>query len=279
MQMTSDSFIQVLSQFYTDFGRHDMLWRQAEPDGSFDAYKILVSELMLQQTGVARVTPKYCAFLDSFPTVQELAKAPLGDVLKLWSGLGYNRRAKYLWQAAQMIASEYNGMFPRTSAELLRLPGVGPSSAGAIMAYAFNQPVVYVETNIRTVIIHHFFRGGTGVSDASILGVLEDVLHASASGEGALPPREFYWAMMDYGAFLKQTVGNLNHASTSYAKQSSFHGSRRQLRGQVIRMLTVRPYSTSELVQSLPDARLMSVLADLTAEALIQRGGDVLQLA
>lgn len=273
-KLAIDDFQRMLAQFYLDYGRHDMLWRQPEPDGSFDAYKILVSELMLQQTQVSRVTPKYIDFLGRFPNIQSLAAASLGKVLQLWSGLGYNRRAKFLWQAAQTIGSEFSGVFPQDYTELTKLPGVGPNTAGAILAYAYNQPVVYVETNIRTVIIHHFFQDETAVSDNAIREIIQQMLEPL----GVMSPREFYWALMDYGAHLKATVGNLNHASTSYSRQSAFAGSKRQLRGQAIRLLAESPLAESELVELLADDRAAAVLADLLKEGMMRRDGKNLSL-
>ena len=123
----------LVQAYYRQHGRHDLPWRQTAND-FFDPYEIMVSELMLQQTQVARVIPKYPSFLTAFPTVSRLAAAPLGAVLTAWSGLGYNRRAKYLQQAAQAIAGR--GTFPATGAELQRLPGVGVNTAAAIRAYA-----------------------------------------------------------------------------------------------------------------------------------------------
>ncbi|HEX8227441.1 MAG TPA: hypothetical protein VF572_06250 [Candidatus Saccharimonadales bacterium] len=272
MRQHIDNFLETLQRFYEEQGRHDMSWRQPQPDGSFDPYKILVSELMLQQTQVSRVEPKYAAFLRAFPTAGALAGAPLGDVLVLWSGLGYNRRAKFLWQAARYVTQVCGGDFPRTLAGLQRLPGVGPNTAGAIMAYAFNEPVIYVETNIRTVIIHHFFADADSVTDAQI----RDVLAAVVTGLG---PREFYWAMMDYGAFLKKSVGNPNKLSASYTRQSAFHGSRRQLRGMVLRLLAERPHMGAELLRALDDERAEGVLADLLKEEMILSDGGWYRLS
>jgi len=269
------SFLEILELYYRAHGRSDMLWRQPESDGTHEPYKILVSELMLQQTQVARVTPKFSAFIDIFPDVAALAKAQLGDVLKLWSGLGYNRRAKFLWQSARYIVDNYSGTFPSTQKELLRLPGVGPNTAGAILAYTYDHPTIYIETNIRTVIIHHFFQDRTGIADADIREVMEKILGQLDD----LTPREFYWALMDYGSHLKSTVGNLNKASKSYAKQSAFAGSRRQLRGQIIRLLSVGSYSFAELLIVLDDDRAESVLIDLESDQLIRRDNNILMLA
>ena len=249
--------------YYAAHGRHDLPWRQIA-----DPYAILVSELMLQQTQVARVIPKYGQFLELFPAVHDLAAADLADVLRAWQGLGYNRRAKYLWQAAGKLVHDYDGIFPQDITELVKLPGVGKNTAGAVTAYAYNQPVVFIETNVRTVVIHHFFHDQTDISDADIAGVLPDALAATS-----LSPREFYWALMDYGTHLKAIIGNLNKLSKNYTKQSTFHGSRRQVRGAVLRLLTEEPKTRNMLRNELPDERLESVLGDLAAEGLVQFDG------
>lgn len=268
------AFHRILTEYYYEHGRHDMLWRQPDDQGRFDPYRILVSEIMLQQTQADRVANKYTEFLSAFPDIGSLAEAPLGEVLKLWNGLGYNRRAKYLWQAARMIREKYGGKFPDTAENLRRLPGVGPNTAGAIMAYAYDQPTVYVETNIRTVIIRHYFHDKSGVSDKEIAAVLSALM-----AEGVLGPREFYWAMMDYGTHLKSTVGNLNRASKSYKRQSKFQGSKRQIRGAVIRLLASSAHSADDLQAKIADERLQGVLSDLVREGLIIDSGGRLELA
>lgn len=280
------SFHRALTDYYYQSGRHDMPWRRPDKQGNFDPYKILVSEMMLQQTQVDRVVPKYQEFLEQFPDAQTLADAKLAAVLRAWSGLGYNRRAKYLWGAARQIVDTYDGVFPMSPEELKRLPGIGQNTAGAIMAYAFNRPVEYVETNVRTVIIHHFFHDKQNVEDKQIRKVLELLLpgeggrddHARMQG-AQLSPREFYWAMMDYGTYLKKTVGNLNRASKSYKKQSAFHGSLRQIRGAVIRLLTAAPLTRQELEQHIADERLEQVLVSLRTEGLITEKAGSYQLS
>lgn len=264
MDAETTKFNEILWAHYAAHGRHDLPWRQPEADGTFDPYKVLVSELMLQQTQAARVVPKFHEFLMKFPTSKSLAGAPLGEVLKLWSGLGYNRRAKFLWQAAQMVEQDYESVFPSTLQPLVQLPGVGKNTAGAILAYAFNEPVVFIETNVRTVYIHHFFHDQTNIPDALIAKKLTATLDHEH-------PREFYWALMDYGSYLKQTVGNLSRHSKSYAKQSTFAGSRRQVRGQVLRVLASSSQTDQELAALINDERLPSVLADLQQEGLIRR--------
>jgi A/G-specific adenine glycosylase len=263
--MNKQQFQQTVRQFYQEHGRHDLPWRLPEKGGSFDPYKILVSEIMLQQTQVQRVIPKYRSFLEAFPTPEVLAAAPLGVVLQLWSGLGYNRRAKYLMGAAQMIVHDFDGVFPQEQKRLVTLPGVGVNTAGAILAYAYNLPVVFVETNIRTVYIHHFFADQTGIDDKAIAGVVDETMDRGGV-------REWYWALMDYGSYLKQSVGKVNQLSKTYVKQSAFIGSKRQLRGAVIRELLSKPRTLQELARVLSDDRLSEVLAALVIEGMVREG-------
>ncbi len=265
------AFQETLWNFYAANER-DLLWRQPEPDGNFDPYKILVSEIMLQQTQVVRVTPKYQEFLLKFPTVSVLATSSLSDVLEVWQGLGYSRRARFLREAAWMIEDEFAGEFPGTIQELVKLPGVGVNTAGAIMNYAYNQPTVFVETNVRTVYIHHFFADRTDVHDRELLPLIEATMNREN-------PREFYWALMDYGTYLKQTVGNLNRASKHYAKQSTFEGSARQVRGEVLRQLQSGPQSLPVLQQAIVDDRLQSVLDGLQRDQMIVRTDDLYHIA
>ncbi len=166
------AFQDTVRDYYLSHGRHELPWRLPETDGSFDPYEIMVSELMLQQTQVNRVIPKYLAFIDAFPTASALADASLGDVLVAWQGLGYNRRAKFLWQAAQQIVNEWHGVWPQEAARLTALPGVGINTAGAIAAYAFNQPVIFIETNVRSVYFHHFFNDQSDVADKDLLEII-----------------------------------------------------------------------------------------------------------
>lgn len=140
----------ALLDWYAEHAR-DMPWRDTD-----DPYRILVSEVMLQQTQVSRVVPKYEAFLERFPTVGALADAPLSDVLKLWSGLGYNRRAKYLKQAAEKIVNEFDGEFPRDPEDLQELPGVGPYTANAVASFAFNNGGPVFDTNVRRVLYRFY---------------------------------------------------------------------------------------------------------------------------
>lgn len=250
-------FQETVWEYFQACGRQ-LPWREPEPDGSFDAYKILVSEIMLQQTQANRVVPKFQEFLQLFPTIQALASASLAQVLTAWSGLGYNRRAKYLHQTAQILSR----VAPWKYEDLLACPGIGTNTAAAILTYAQNQPVVFIETNIRTVFIHHFFTDETAVPDSAIQELVEKTLDREH-------PREWYWALMDYGTYLKSAVGNRSQASKTYAKQSTFQGSRRQIRGHVIRLLATGKHTQTELAALIPDQRLTTVLNNLLQEGLI----------
>jgi A/G-specific adenine glycosylase len=268
-------------RYYDAHGRHDLYWRLPDANGEFDPYKIMVSELMLQQTQVNRVLTKYTEFLERFPTVQALAVATLGNVLIAWQGLGYNRRAKFLWQAAQMVVNDLGGKFPHDQKELTKLPGVGMNTAGAIMAYAYDQPVGFIETNIRTVYIHHFFHNQTDVPDKAIEELVQLTLPDNEQGNGsdAAGARQWYWALMDYGTYIKQTHGNKSRASKSYTKQSPFEGSKRKVRGAVLRHLSLKSQSLEGLAELEVDPRLTEVLADLEREGMVREEAGRYSLA
>ncbi len=221
-------FRRSILDFYERQGR-DFPWRH-----TVNPYEILVSEIMLQQTQTERVLPKYLAWLERFPDVQALAAAPLADVLALWSGLGYNRRARFLQQACRLISERIakGGSFPDTPEELDALPGIGPYTARAVCTFAFNKPEVFIETNIRSVYIFFFFADAAGleVKDSDLLVLIEQTLYREN-------PRLWYYALMDYGAALKKKVENPSRKSRHYTKQSRFEGSLRQARGAIIRQL------------------------------------------
>lgn len=245
----------------------DLPWRH-----EITPYRVLVSELMLQQTQVDRVVPKFEAFMQQFPSVEVLASAPLADVLVLWQGLGYNRRAKYLHEAAKQIVEL--GVFPDTLDELTKLPGVGKNTAGAIVAYAFNQPVYYIETNIRTVYLHHFFADRADVSDVEILAKLQ-----TTSPFETVSSREWYSALMDYGTALKKHGFGANAKSKHYKKQSKFEGSMRRTRGAVLRELMPGSMSRTALWELLfHDNNLDIALQQLEREGFIEQSDAVYKL-
>lgn len=264
--MKSEEFIELLQEKGHELWR-DMPWRR-----DTRPYYVLVSELMLQQTQVDRVIPKFEAFVARFPDEQALASASLADVLKLWNGLGYNRRAKYLHEAAKKIVAEHGGAFPRTREELLGLPGVGPGTAGAILAYAFNQPAVFIETNVRTVYFHHFFPEDDKISDTQLAETVENTIDRER-------PREFYWALMDYGTWLKKQGAGKVAQSKHYKKQSALKGSVREVRGQIVRVLTGDDLALAPLREVVgADDRFEPALAGLLRDGLVQETSGKLHL-
>ena len=235
-------------------------------------YYVLVSELMLQQTQVDRVVPKFHAFITAFPDEKVLASASLAEVLKLWNGLGYNRRAKFLHEAAKKIVTDFDGKFPQTKDDLLSLPGVGINTAGAILVYAFNQPVPFIETNVRTVFFHHFFEDRDDITDMEIMTLLKRAVDKEH-------PREFYWALMDYGAYLKKQGAGKIARSKHYKKQSALKGSAREVRGQIIRLLAGGDETVEALKTKLvADGRFEPALGGLLKDGLVQQNESTLHL-
>lgn len=264
--MSSTRFRRIVWSFYKKHGRHDLPWRKTR-----DPYKILVSEVMLQQTQVERVIPYYKKFIKRYPTPQKLAAAPLSSVLGIWQGLGYNRRAKMLWQAAREIN---RGRFPKHAERLEQLPGIGPYTARAVMTFSYNQDAVFIETNIRTAVMHHYFPKKKKVSDAQILKVLKAVLPNGRA-------REWYSALMDYGAYLKKSGVKINAKSKHYTKQSKFAGSNREARGAILRELAKGPHTQIRATNLLGAQRvnqMHTALKALLAEHLIEKRGNLYRL-
>jgi len=254
------------------FSRHrrSMPWRTTS-----DPYRIFVSEVMLQQTQVSRVIPKFDDFINRFPDFPSLADAPLQAVLQQWQGLGYNRRARYLKQAAQQAVEQgwhQVGSFPTDPHVLASLPGIGVNTAAAIIVYSSNLPLVFIETNIRSVFLHHFFADKVDISDRELFEYIDQTLDRSR-------PREWYWALMDYGSFLKSRHTNPGRRSRHYVKQSPFVGSNRQLRGEIIRRLNSGPKRLTELEQLIADERLQAVIIGLEKDGLVERHGDLIGIA
>ena len=271
-------------QVLAHYARHarGFPWRETR-----DPWAILVSEVMLQQTQTDRVLPKYLEWMARFPDPASLASAPLQEALALWSGLGYNRRALALVRAAAQIARR--GSFPSEEESLLELPGVGPYTARAVLAFAFARPVALIETNIRSAFLHHFFPDGDRVPDSRLVPYVE----ACASAEAA-DPRRWNYALMDYGAFVKREYGNPGRRSAHYAKQSPFADSNRRIRGAILRALAAAGKADGEasgaaergpaylarerLARELPFAqeRVEAALRELEAEGFVEiRGGEV----
>lgn len=256
----------ILHQFtlhfisFYHFYRRELPWRTTT-----DPYRILVSEMMLQQTQVDRVIPKYLHFVSVFPDISTLAASSQKDVLSAWQGLGYNRRALALHTIAHRVMDTCCGTLPSTVEELAEFPGIGKATASAIVVYAHNVPLVFIETNIRRVFIHFFFRDTQNIPDTRI----EPLVAATLWKEN---PRDWYNSLMDYGSLLKNRVPNPNVRSSVYQKQSPFQGSDRQLRGQILKVLLTGAEMTGEaLAKELkadPD-RLGRILAAMHHEGLI----------
>lgn len=254
--MDTREFQEVVWRYWREHGRQGLPWRE-DPN----AYNVVVSELMLQQTQVERVVSKFLEFTKQFPDFPALANAPLSDMLIAWQGLGYNRRAKYLHELAKVV--DQLGDLPDTIEELVKLPGIGKNTAGAIVAYAFDQPVVYIETNIRTVYLHHFFADQFDIDDKELLPIIERTLDRAE-------PRVWYGALMDYGTFLKRQGFGRNNASKHYKKQSKFEGSVRQMRGAILRALTTGALSADKLQEAVnADERFAPALDQLQKDKLV----------
>ncbi len=219
-----EAFKTEVVRYYSAHAR-DLPWRHTR-----DPYAIVVSEVMLQQTQVARVAPKYAGFLAAFPDLQTLAESGVAEVLAVWQGLGYNRRALALHRLATIVLRDHEAEIPSTVAGLRRLPGIGPATAAAICVYAYEQAVPFIETNVRAAFIHHFFQESSGVSDAELLPLVELTLDTER-------PRDWYYALMDYGAWIKKTEANPSRRSKHHSSQAPFAGSRRQARAAVLRSL------------------------------------------
>lgn len=275
------SFQKKVYTHYTVHGR-EFPWRKTT-----NAYHIWLSEMMLQQTQTDRVIEYYKKFLREYLSVKELAAASLSDIIKLWQGLGYNRRAKFLHHTAIEVVTGYNGKFPRTIEKLESLPGIGHYTARAIMAFAYNEPVVFIETNIRSVFIHEFFsvesslqlssriksrtgsyKGERVIDDKTLLPLIEQTLDAKN-------PREWYQALMDYGAHIKKQYPNPNRRSKQHVVQSRFKGSNREVRGGVLRALSEKPMTELQLVSELDfdKKRILISIEQLYKEDMISKKG------
>lgn len=255
-------------------------WRETT-----NPYKIWLSEVMLQQTQTSRVVEKYKEFVKAFPKVSDLANAPLSKVLAMWQGLGYSRRAKNMKRAAAVVATTYKGKFPLDPEKLDEFPGVGPYTARAIYTFATDNPEVFIETNIRSVFIHFFFsdtpssagsrhfplkrgRKNTLISDQEILLKIREMLPKKHF-------RNWYYALMDYGVYLKKThARTLNTKSKHYKKQSKFEGSGRQVRSGILKAVvsSEKGVSVAELTKQLPYeiSKIKEKIGELLAENFIE---------
>jgi A/G-specific adenine glycosylase len=265
--MKIGAFRDMVLSHYRQAGRQ-FPWRGTDPWG------VMVSEFMLQQTQTDRVIRYWEKWMRRWPVPQALAAASMEDALKNWSGLGYNRRCFYLKNSAAIIAEEHNGRVPDTPDVLRLLPGVGPYIAGAVACFAYNYPSVFIETNIRSTIIHCFFPDRDNVKDAEIVPILEKALYRK-------DPRTWHYALMDYGASLKKLTKNPNRRSAHYVRQSPFIGSFRQARGKVIRTLADMGSSNAEEIRlacGINEEKLYRVLERLEKESLVAEEGGIYKI-
>lgn len=267
-------FRTLIQTFYKQFGR-SFTWRQTT-----DPYHILVSEIMLQQTQTDRVKSKFEQFISTFPTFAHLAHAPLGDVIACWQGLGYNRRALALHRTALRVVQQHGGSLPDSPDILVDFDGIGQATAASICAFAFNQPTLFIETNIRTVYIYTYFsrqilQDGKKIKDSELIPLLEVTLDYDN-------PRIWYYALMDYGVALKKAFINPSRNSAHHTKQSPFEGSERQIRGMILKVLTEYKLITVDMLYSMIDRqpeRIQRNLENLCREGFVKRENNFLSLA
>ncbi len=273
--MTIPKFQKTILTWYKE-NRRDLPWRRTK-----NPYRIMVSEIMLQQTQVSRVLPKYKEFLTAFPSVEALANSKDSDLLTIWSGLGYWRRARFLKEACKEIIKNHKGKFPKDIPTLLTLPGIGPYTAGAISCFAFGNTSAFIDTNIRRVYLHFFFADKEEVKDSDIIPIAKQAVLQD-------DPREWHWALFDYGALVLKDK-KINRKSRHYAKQSKFTGSFRSYRAQVLRLLLAaekKRVKISEVEDFLEDILRKDerdfspteILASLEQDKLITRTKDIVAL-
>lgn len=252
MDDTLSQFRQKVRSYGSQHYR-DLAWRN-----TYDPYAIWISEVMLQQTQVCRVDGRWQRWLVRFPCVEALACASVAEVLEEWQGLGYNRRALHLKHAAEQIVTR--GTFPQTTKELVKLPSIGPATAAGIRAFAFNLPGVYLETNVRTVFLHEFFPDAQQVPDSELIPYIEKTCPQNADDPQDCP-KTWYYALLDYGAYLKQVLPNPSRRSKTHTKQKKFEGSHRQKRAEVVRILLAaqgEALNFDEIAQQLNEQELLA---------------------
>lgn len=264
--------------------RRDLPWRKTQ-----NPYHIHVSEVMLQQTQVSRVLPKYVEFLDIFPTVQSLSAASTGDVIIAWKGMGYNRRALYLKRTAEIVVSSYDGMYPQKEQKLLNLPGLGKYTARAILVFAYNQQLAFVDTNIRQIIEHYFFSGAKQ-HPRDIQAMADQLLPKGKAWD-------WHQALMDYGALeLSKNIKKSDFRNTvipdmirnpirkSTQSKLPFQDTNRFIRGRIMDTIRVEYLKKEELINriedtySKPKERIIYNLNNLIKEGLLEQEDNFIRL-
>jgi A/G-specific adenine glycosylase len=260
------SFQAIIRDYYQEHGRV-FPWRETT-----DPYHILVSEFMLQQTQTSRVVEKYIEFITAFPDVFQLAHSSFREILRVWQGLGYNRRALALHKTAGEISDRFNGQMPDDPVLLRQLPGVGEYTASAMMAIAFNKPAIVIDTNVRSVYLYFFFRETETVVNNDIVPFVEATLDRDS-------PREWYYALFDYGSMLKRENKDLEAGKRR--KQSTFRGSDREVRSNILRLLLdIEKMTEDQLLTSLPsdNERVRRLVTQLHEEGLIDSSHGVIRI-
>lgn len=241
--------------------RRDLPWRDTD-----DPYNILISEVMLQQTQVRRVIPKYDEFLYFFPDVYALAHASPARILKAWKGMGYNRRALYLKKTAEVIIGKYHGEFPKSESDLVKLPGLGKYTARAIMVFAFRKNIAMVDTNIRKIITHFFFKD-LPQKEKDVQSVADALMPKGKSWE-------WHQALMDYGAQMRQPRAK---SRGGRKKAVPFKDSNRFYRGKIIDLLRIQSWQEKRLVDHVmgtyykPRLDVAEIISGLVKDGLIER--------
>jgi A/G-specific adenine glycosylase len=261
-------FKKIIWEYFDEHGR-TFSWRQTN-----NPYHIVISEVMLQQTQTFRVAPKFEAFIAAFPNFKVLAAAPFSEILRYWKGLGYNRRALNLQKLAQEVVQKFDGIVPNNPEIVDSFPGIGPATAASICAFAYNNPTVFIETNIRAVYIHFFFHEKNKVHDNEIRPLVEITLDKEN-------PRLWYYALMDYGVMLKKLYKNPSRKSAHHVNQSKFEGSDRQIRGMILQALLDTPVlSLSAIFEHInrETARVEVILYELCKEKLIEQNNNCFSL-
>ena len=268
-QKVINTFQKIIYSYFKQYGRDFPFRKEISP------YNVVVSEMMLQQTQTSRVVEKFQQFIQKFPDFQSLANAPLNDVLKVWQGLGYNRRAVALKTISEKVVKEFEGILPADVEILKSFPQIGHNTASSIVAFAFNIPTYFIEVNIRRVYIYFFFPGKTSIDDGNIMPIVRRTLDSSNV-------RKWYYALMDYGVMLKKTHPELNKRSVHYRKQSKFKGSNREIRGKILKLLIASSSLTeTEMLSELEinSIKLKEILNLLITEGFIKQENHLFSIA
>lgn len=262
-------FQRYILNWYRKNNRDHLPWRVTKTR-AVNPYEIFVSEMMLQQTQVTRVLEKYARFLEAFPTILYLAKAPLEKVLRVWQGMGYNRRARFLKEAAEIIVKNHKGVIPSEPEILRALPGIGPYTAGAIACFAHNKPVTFLDTNIRKTLLKWFFYTTDynklprqKIDDRELLKIAENVCYKKN-------PRRWHYALMDYGALVLNNKPELLKRVKSYHRQPRFAGSTRYWRSQIVKYLLQYEQASGEELQALVSGEIQPLLSSLARDGLVE---------